>query len=300
LTPDVCAVYDEGVNTSTQLGHSELPVVLTIAGSDSGGGAGIQADLKTFAALHVFGTSALTCVTAQTPAGVRAIEALPTTIVSDQIRAVSDGFPIAAAKTGMLYSREIILQVARADVSQGLPILVVDPVMVASSGARLLKADAIDALRDELLPLARVITPNLHEAEILCGHTISTVEELRQAAREIGEKYDTACVAKGGHLEGERVIDVLWDEGEFYTFDGPRVNAKETHGAGCCFSAALTAFLARGELMARAVELSKLFVSTALENAPRLGHHYPLHFAAAGQTLAQMMAPLMGTPAPEE
>lgn len=279
---------------------SDFPVVLTVAGSDSGGGAGIQADLKTFAALGVYGASAICCVTAQTPAGVRAIEALSPSIVAEQLRAVSEGFPIAAAKTGMLYSREIIQQVARADISQGIPILVVDPVMVATSGARLLKADAIEALTSDLLPLARVVTPNLHEAEILCGHTISTVDELRMAARRIAEKYDTACVAKGGHLEGDRVVDVLFDEGEFYTFDGPRVNARETHGAGCCFSAALTAFLARGELMARAVELAKLFVSTALETAPRIGHHYPLNFQSAGSLLNGLLGPWVPMDAPAD
>jgi hydroxymethylpyrimidine/phosphomethylpyrimidine kinase len=270
---------------------SDLPVTLTIAGSDSGGGAGIQADLKTFNALGAFGTSAVTCVTAQTPAGVRAIEALSPAMVAEQIRAISDGFPIAAAKTGMLYSREIIQQVARADVSQGIPILVVDPVMVATSGSRLLKGDAIEALTTELLPLARVVTPNLHEAEILCGRTIATVDELRMAAREIAEKYDVACVSKGGHLEGDRVVDVLFDEGEFYTFDGPRVAARETHGAGCCFSAALTVFLARGELMARAVELAKLFVSTALETAPRIGHHFPLNVQAASSLVNGLLGP---------
>jgi hydroxymethylpyrimidine/phosphomethylpyrimidine kinase len=286
------------VNRNNQLGQSDLPVVLTIAGSDSGGGAGVQADLKTFAALQVFGCSALTCVTAQTPAGVRSIESLPPSMVADQIRAVSEGFPIAAAKTGMLYSREIIQQVARADISQGIPILVVDPVMVASSGARLFKGDAIETLKTELLPLARVITPNLHEAEILCGHTISSVDELKKAAREIGELFDTACVAKGGHLEGDRVVDVLFDEGELITFDGPRVKVRETHGAGCCFSAALTAFLARGELMARAVELAKHFVTTALETAPRIGHHYPLNFHAAGLSLAPYLSLVPPSDAP--
>lgn len=253
-------------------------MVLTIAGSDSGGGAGIQADLKTFAALSCFGATAITCVTAQNPGGVSGIQAIDPDLVTRQIRMVCEGYPVAAAKTGMLYSTALIQAVAAADVGQGIPILVVDPVMVASSGARLLQADAIDALTQALLPQARVVTPNLHEAEILCGHTISTVDELRAAARIIGERYDVACVAKGGHLGGDEVVDVLFDEGEEYVFNGPRVEAAETHGCGCAFSAALTAWLARGELLSDAVHRAKDYVAGALEQALTAGHHRPLHF----------------------
>lgn len=261
-----------------QFSGSEIPLVLTIAGSDSGGGAGIQADLKTFAALGVFGSSAVTCVTAQTPVEVRAIEPLPASVVTEQIRAVSDGFPIAAAKTGMLYTAPIIQAVAKADITQGIPILVVDPVMVADSGARLLKADAIEALCNDLLPLARVVTPNLHEAEIIWGKPITTVSDQMDAARDIGTKYDVACVVKGGHLDGPDVVDVLFDEGESELFRVTRIHAMETHGCGCAFSAALVAHLAHGELMRDAVQKAQFFVLHALRTSKKMGHHHPLNF----------------------
>lgn len=251
---------------------------MTIAGSDSSGGAGLQADLKTFSALGVYGTSAVTCVTAQNPAGVSAIKALDPHTVKEQIRKVCEAFPIGAAKTGMLYSAPIIRAVAQADLEFGIPVLVVDPVMVASSGARLLQADAIEALCNELLPTARVITPNLHEAEIILGRSIATEADLRAAAREIGEKYDVACVLKGGHLGGAQVIDVLFDEGEETVFGGPRIAARETHGCGCVFSSALTAYLARGHLLADAVRKAKDYVVGALEHAHRIGSHQPLNF----------------------
>jgi hydroxymethylpyrimidine/phosphomethylpyrimidine kinase len=257
--------------------QSDVPVVLSIGGSDSGGGAGIQADLKTYASLGVYGTTVITCVTAQTPAEIRKIEPMSPDLVTAQIRAVSNGFPIAVAKTGMLYSDEIIERVARADINQGIPILVVDPVMVAASGARLLQPKGNEAMRDLLLPLARVVTPNVFEAEILTGHTIASHEDLKLAAREIGDKFDVACVVKGGHLEGEEVVDVLYDEGEFYSFVSPRIHAKETHGAGCVFSASLAAYLAHGHLLTEAVRRAKAYVSHALEHASKIGHHAPMN-----------------------
>ena len=255
-----------------------MPAVLTIGGSDSGGCSGIQADLKTFSNLNVYGTSVITCITAQTPTEFRAIEGISANMVTEQIRAVSNGFPIAAAKTGMLYSSSIIERVARADVNQGIPILVVDPQMITNSGARLMKAEAITALKEMLLPLARVITPNIHEAEILAGHTISSVEDMQTAARNIGDTYDVACILKGGHLEGKEIIDILYDENEIFSFAATRVNVPETHGAGCAFSAALTANLAHGKLMFEAVELAKEFVRSALEHCLDIGHHNPLNF----------------------
>jgi hydroxymethylpyrimidine kinase/phosphomethylpyrimidine kinase len=263
------------------------PSVLTIAGSDSGGGAGIQCDLKTFSALGVYGASAITCVTAQNPGEVTGIAAIDPDMVRKQILAVCSSFPIRAAKTGMLYSAEIVQAVATADVRQGIPVLVVDPVMVAASGARLLRADAIEAMKQVLLPEARVVTPNLHEAEILCGHSISSVDELRMAAREIGEHYDVACVAKGGHLDGDEVVDVLYDEGDEEVFVARRVPARETHGAGCAFSAALTALLARRILMSEAVSLAKEVVRRALVHSEAVGRHYPLNFAAAARDLVE-------------
>lgn len=258
------------------------PVILTIAGSDSGGGAGIQADLKTISALGAFGTSALTCVTAQNPDAVTGIAALDPALVALQIHAVCSGFPVAAAKTGMLYSAEIIRAVAAADVQEGIPILVVDPVMVATSGASLLRDDAVAALCEDLIPQARVITPNLPEAEILCGHAIRTVEDLRSAAREIGQRFDVACVAKGGHLPGFEVVDVLYDSGEEHLFGGPRLLTNSSHGAGCAFSAALATLLARGELLPQAVEGAKRYVAEALRTAEPVGRHHPLNFFHGG------------------
>jgi hydroxymethylpyrimidine/phosphomethylpyrimidine kinase len=257
---------------------SHPAVVLTIAGSDSGGGAGIQADLKTFSAFGAFGTSAVTCITAQNPNGVAGIRALDPDFVTQQIKMVCDGFPVAAAKTGMLYSAEIIRAVAQADVQQGIPVLVVDPVMVAASGARLLQPDAISAMCEDLLPQARVVTPNISEAEILIGRPITSVEELRAAAREIGDRFDIACLAKGGHLGGDEVVDVLYDEGEEFVFKGPRVLATQCHGSGCAFSAALTALLARGVLLNDAVHQAKNYVAGALKHALITGSHRPLNF----------------------
>lgn len=259
-----------------------IPVALTIAGSDSGGGAGIQADIKTFSSLGVFGTSAITCVTAQNPDEVRSIEKVSPQLVVDQIKAVCDSFPVAAAKTGMLYSADIIHVVAQEDVREGIPVLVVDPVMVAASGARLLQGDAIEALCNELLPQARIVTPNLHEAEILCGHAIASIEDLKSAAREIGDKYDVACVAKGGHLVGDEVVDVLYDEGEEHIFTSPRLPIKQTHGAGCAFSAALTAWLAQGKLITESVALAIDYVQSAMRKSTRIGIHQPLRFASFG------------------
>jgi len=263
---------------NTKSDNKGLPVSLTIAGSDSGGGAGIQADLKTFAALGVFGASAITCVTAQNPSSVSGVTSLEPDMVARQIKAVCDSFPIGAAKTGMLFSADIIRTVAMADVRQGIPVLVVDPVMVAASGARLLQDDAVEVMCDELLPQARVITPNLHEAEILAGHPISSEEELRSTAREIGDRFDVACVVKGGHLASEEVVDVLYDEGEEFVFTAPRVDAVESHGAGCAFSAAITAYLARGELLSEAVNKAKEYVREALRQAHHAGRHHPLNF----------------------
>jgi len=258
--------------------NKTLPVVMSIAGSDSSGGAGIQADLNTFAAHHVMGATAVTCVTSQNPSRVDGIMAMTPDLVTRQIQSICEAFPVAAAKTGMLYSADIIRAVAAADISQGIPILVVDPVMVAASGARLLQADAIAALCEELLPQARVITPNLHEAEILIGHSISSVDELRKAAREIGHKFDVACVAKGGNLGGDEVVDVLFDEGEEHVFRSPRIPAAQSHGAGCAFSAALTANLAKGMLIRDATERAKHYVGHALEFALRIGDVRPLNF----------------------
>ena len=266
-----------------------LPVVLTIAGSDSGGGAGIQADLKTFTAMGVFGTSAITCITAQNPDAVTGIEAVSSRLIAAQIRAVATGFPVAATKTGMLFLAPVIRTVAKVLQEVGNGPLVVDPVMVATSGARLLRQDAMDALCRLILPAATVITPNLNEAEILAGCRIRTLPQLQQAARIIAARFGTACVAKGGHLGGGTVVDVLCTGDDNMTlFKAPRVRTRGTHGTGCTFSAALAAALARGEPLHEAVALAKHFVTGALEQAVPAGKHYPLNFRASPAASLQM------------
>jgi len=260
--------------------NATVPVVLTIAGSDSGGGAGIQADLKTFAALGVFGTSALTCLTAQNPDEVTGVQATDPDMVALQVRTVCAGFPVSAAKTGMVYSAPIIRAVAEAVSTCAITNLVVDPVMAATSGARLLREDAIEALQRELIPRASVITPNVPEAEILCGESISSVEDLERAAKAIGEQYGVACVAKGGHLGGDEIVDVLYADGRVQRFSSPRIQAVETHGTGCTFSAALAACLAKGLDLVEAVGVTREFVASALAGAVRIGEHYPLGIKA--------------------
>lgn len=270
-----------------------VPACLTIAGSDSGGGAGLQADLKTFFALGVFGTSAVTCLTAQNPDRVDGVFPVEPDFVTAQIGTVCDGFPIAAAKTGMLYSAPIIAAVAAAAGAGRIPQLVVDPVMVATSGARLLREDAVQALCRELIPRATIVTPNLPEAEILWGREIASLDDLKAAAQGIAERFGTACVAKGGHFGEKRagfgfrvsgengeaeVVDVLCAGAETQVFAAPRVDAAETHGTGCTFSAALCALLARGEPLPAAVRGAQSFVARALAAAKAVGNHHPLNF----------------------
>ncbi len=253
------------------------PVALTITGSDSGGASGLQADLKTFSALGVYGTTAVTCITAQHPGLLSSVQPVEPRAIKEQIRKICDAFPVAAAKSGMLYSSEIARAVAEADVECGIPLLVVDPVMAAAPGSRLLMADAVETLCAVLLPAARVVTPNLREAETILGRSISNADELRAAAREIGEKYDVACVAMGGQLEGPSITDVLFDEGEEQVFSGPRIGAGRIQGCGSAFSAALTAYLARGRLLPDAVHAAKDYVAGAIEHALRIGSHRLLH-----------------------
>jgi len=259
--------------------NTPVPVALTIAGSDSGGGAGIQADLKTFTAMGVFGASAITCVTAQNPDAVTGIEAVSPKLITAQIKAVTRGFPVAATKTGMLFSSDIIHAVAKMLKTENCGPLVVDPVMVATSGARLLKPDAMATLFREILPLATVITPNLNEAEILAGCRITSLKALQKAALIISQRFGTACLAKGGHLADSKAVDVLCVNHEFTFYTTPRVRLRgTTHGTGCTFSAALTAALAKGENLHEAVAIAKSFVTNALKNARPAGRHYPLNF----------------------
>ena len=248
----------------------KVPVVLTIAGSDSGGGAGIQADLKTFAALGVHGTSAITAITAQNTLTVTDIFELPPEIVVAQIDAIAGDLGVAAAKTGMLASSRIIEAVAKAIAAHAISKLVVDPVMVAKGGAKLLRDDAIDALRARLLPLAAVITPNLPEAEVILGGRIRTLDERRDAARELVALGPRAAVVKGGHAEGD-VTDIFWDGSQMVELAGLRIATSNTHGSGCVFSAAITAGLARGLDPLTAVREAKEFISGAIESSLEIG-----------------------------
>ena len=258
-----------------------MRTALTIAGSDSGGGAGIQADLKTFAAWGVYGTSALTAITAQNTRGVTAWEAVSTELVIAQIEAVGDDLPPAAVKTGMLASAAIVEAVAATIAELELPNLVVDPVMVAKSGDRLLMEDAVVVIRTELLKLAEVVTPNVPEAEVLAGMAIRTLDDMREAARRIRALGPRVVVVKGGHLPtADLVIDVVcMPDGEF-DLRGPRLETRHTHGTGCTFAAAVTACLALGQPVDEALRSARQYLEGAIRHAPGLGAgHGPLnHF----------------------
>ncbi|HLZ96155.1 MAG TPA: bifunctional hydroxymethylpyrimidine kinase/phosphomethylpyrimidine kinase [Candidatus Dormibacteraeota bacterium] len=255
----------------------KLPVALTIAGSDSGGGAGIQADLKTFAALGVHGTSAVTAITAQNTLGVTDIFELDPGLIRAQIDAVRGDLGVDAAKTGMLSSSAIIEAVASALEAHRITRLVVDPVMVAKGGAKLLREDAVEALRRRLLPLAMVLTPNLPEAEVLLGHRIEGLDARRDAARELLELGPRAVVLKGGHAEGD-AVDVYWDGSELVELTAKRVDTQNTHGSGCAFSAAIAARLAAGRTPIDSVRDAKQFITSAIEFALEVGQgHGPVN-----------------------
>jgi hydroxymethylpyrimidine/phosphomethylpyrimidine kinase len=245
----------------------KIPVALTIAGSDSGGGAGLQADLKTFAALGVHGTAAVTCVTAQNPAGVRAIECCRPEMVRWQMEAVFDAFRPGAVKTGMLHSAEIIRMVAAFFRKRRVP-LVVDPVMVATSGARLLKPEAVKVLMRELLPLAALVMPNLDEASVLTGRKLRTLEDLRTAARELHQRLGCAVLVKGGHLRAmKEAADFFNDGRNELLLTAPYIGGVKTHGTGCTYSAAVTAHLARGLELTAAVAAAKEFIIQAIAHS---------------------------------
>ncbi len=261
----------------------KLPAALTIAGSDSGGGAGIQADLKTFAALGVHGTCAITCLTAQNPRHVLAVATGTPKIVRQQIEAVFGELRPAAVKTGMLYSREIISVVAealknhsRAGRGKSLP-LVVDPLMVSTSGTRLLKPAAVNCLKEQLLPLAALVTPNLSEAEILTGQNISSVEDMRRAARQIHSDFGCAALVKGGHLaNSQEATDIFFDGKTELLLSAPFMRGIRTHGTGCTYSAAICAALTRGHKLPQAVQIGKNFITAAIAEGYKVGHHFAL------------------------
>lgn len=240
-----------------------VPVALTIAGSDSSGGAGAQADLKTFGALGVYGLTALTCVVAETPGQVKRIDAVDSSLVREQIKLLLEGFPVASIKTGMLYSAEIAACVAEVLRGSERP-LVIDPVMVATSGDLLLQADAIAVYEENLFPLAAVITPNLAEAATLLGDSIASLGEMRSSGRKLFERYGVPILLKGGHLGGKTAVDLLVTEAGAQEFAAPFTREVQTHGTGCTFSAAIAAGLASGLELAAAVERGKRFVSAAI------------------------------------
>ena len=247
------------------------PVALTIAGSDSGGGAGIQADLKTFHAFGVFGCSVLTAVTAQNTIEISAVHAIPEEMVRTQIRAVASDISLDAVKTGMLASVALVETVAHAIVEHRLHNYVLDPVMISTSGHRLLDHEAEDTIRRELVPLAAVVTPNLHEARILTGLPVEAPGDLADAARAILDLGARAALVKGGHLAGDEVIDLLLTEEGEHIWSRPRISTAAGHGTGCTLSAAIAAGLAAGRPLADAAGAAVDFVVRALVDAPGLG-----------------------------
>lgn len=260
-----------------------MNIALTIAGSDSGGGAGIQADLKTFHQFGVFGTSVVVAITAQNTRGVSGVHAIPVEMVERQLAAVAEDLPPAAVKTGMLATAELVSLVARGIARHGFPNYVLDPVMVATSGDRLLHPDAERSMAEALVPLAAVVTPNLEEARILVEDQIVTVEDMEAAGRDLVRMGARAALIKGGHLPGEVVVDVLvWEQG-IHRYRHPKIATTSTHGTGCTLSSAITAGLAQGRGLERAVGDALAFVHQAMATAPGLGGgNGPLnHFAPA-------------------
>ncbi|HET9041198.1 MAG TPA: bifunctional hydroxymethylpyrimidine kinase/phosphomethylpyrimidine kinase [Gemmatimonadales bacterium] len=256
-----------------------MKIALTIAGSDSGGGAGIQADLKTFQQFGVFGTSVIVALTAQNTRGVRAVEAVPEAMVAAQLTALAEDLPPAALKTGMLAEASLVRLVAKAIRENGWQPLVVDPVMVSSSGHRLLTAEAEDVIRESLLPLAALVTPNLDEAAVLTGRAVHDIATMERAGETLLSFGAAAALVKGGHLNGEleALTDVLVTPGAVRHFSHPRIATRSTHGTGCTLSAAVTAGLAVGRPLETAVEDALDFVHRAIASAPGLGSgHGPL------------------------
>ncbi len=257
-----------------------MRVALTIAGSDSSAGAGIQADLKTFAAHGVYGASAITAVTAQNTLGLAGAVALSADFVTAQIEAIAGDLTVHATKTGMLATAAIVEAVAAAIRELELPLVVVDPVMVAKSGDRLLDEDAVQTLLAELLPKAFVVTPNIPEAETLTGREIASLGDMRDAASRIHQLGAAAVVVKGGHAAGDEVVDVLFDGSTFAELRTPRVVSTNTHGTGCTYAAAIAANLALGRTLRQSAEAAQQYVAGAIRHGIAIGHgHGPLdHF----------------------
>jgi hydroxymethylpyrimidine/phosphomethylpyrimidine kinase len=255
-----------------------MKIALTIAGSDSGGGAGIQADLKTFQQFGVFGTSVIVALTAQNTRGVRAVEAVPEPMVSAQLTALAEDLPPAALKTGMLAEASLVRLVARAIRENGWAPLVCDPVMVSTSGTRLLSTEAEEVVREDLLPLAALVTPNLDEAAILTGRVVHDVPTMERAGATLRRFGAAAALVKGGHLSADGITDVLVTAGGVRHFTHPRIATTSVHGTGCTLSAAIAAGLALGRSLERAVEDGLDFVHRAIAAAPALGGgHGPIN-----------------------
>lgn len=259
-----------------------VSTALTIAGSDSGGGAGLQADLKTFEAHGVFGMSVVTALTAQNTHGVAAVHAVPPAFVTAQLDAVASDLPVGAVKTGMLATAEIVEAVADGIARWRLAPVVVDPVMVATSGDALLRADAVEAVCQRMVPLAAVLTPNAHEAAVLAGFPVRTLADARRAAERLLADGPAAVLVKGGHLDGEAdAVDLLVTAaGEVTVFRQPRLDTRHTHGTGCTYASAIAARLARGASLAEAVSVARGYLQEAIRRAPGLGsgHGPTAHF----------------------
>jgi hydroxymethylpyrimidine/phosphomethylpyrimidine kinase len=254
-----------------------MKTALTIAGSDSGGGAGIQADLKTFTAHGVFGLSAVTAVTAQNTLGVAAWQAIPADLVTAQIEAVAGDIGVDGVKTGMLATAAIVEAVAATIVSLDLPQVVVDPVMIAKGGARLLDDEAVGAMRAELIPRAYLVTPNAAEAAVLAGISVRTLDDAREAAKRIAALGPGAVIVKGGHLASVDAIDIFYDGRDFVELRSERIKTRHTHGTGCTLSSAIAANLALGLPLVDAVKKAKAYLTEAIRRAPGLGRgHGPL------------------------
>jgi hydroxymethylpyrimidine/phosphomethylpyrimidine kinase len=261
---------------------AHLKQVLTIAGSDSGGGAGIQADLKAMSAAGVFGMSVITAITAQNTRAVTAAYDLPIPLIEAQIDAIFEDFEVSAVKTGMLSSSDIVQAVARKLKSLAVENLVVDPVMVSKSGYDLLQADAIESVKDDLIPLARLVTPNLFEAERLTGRSIKTTDDAKAAARAIHRLGCRAVLIKGGHRLDEPATDILFDGSEFTILPGEYIETANTHGTGCTYASAIAAKLALGNDLIDAVRTAKIYITEAIRHGLAIGHgHGPTdHFFA--------------------
>jgi len=259
---------------------------LTIAGSDSSGGAGIQADLKTFAALDVYGTCAITAITAQNTLGVISVEPLVADLVTAQIEAVAGDIEIHATKTGMLATAAIVEVVTAAIDELDLPKVVVDPILIATSGESLLDADGLQVMRTELFPRALVVTPNIPEAEVLSGYQIRSTEDAQEAARRIHDLGPTAVIITGGHGRGEIVVDLLYDGDRFVEFQTARVSSPPIHGTGCTFASAVAAYLARGFSVEESAERAQSYVAGAIRQAFAIGQgRHVLHHFWNVQTL---------------